>query len=569
MIQDNTAKWRKKKLSNFAPNEALPVGHIYQSLSKNVSVGSLPLTGGAYDRTLYADLWSWANENGLVVSEDEWQASASAAGGSCSKFSDGNGTTTFRVPALTGETLSEISDYIVKSWNEGSRWCHLYKSGWVRQGGRLPEGVNGQRLTIPFIRAFVDDNYTLLKTNHFYYGDAVPAEYVNAINRTPESFDVIVSAVPGGYSWYAEGQSIIPTSEEFPDIFLENTVGMYYIVAYGTVTNIGNVDLKHFINELEQVKVEVGNVSVMQGATATKDGKEGLVPAPAADKQGSFLRGDGTWATPDQGAMTASYTGSTQEVRQAKVQGYIGSYDSNLPSSGSGNVSSTQYVLSTNTGMPSGTYTLKSLLQSLINLSHSHTIAKGTTYSNCNCNCDCDCYIGDGSCIISGKVNLLNSTSPVDISDVKPGDYILGIDGKYHKVLDIKVSTLNKRKAITFEGLLSCVFTDDHAFLLTDNNYGVYDVEGYVNECSRDLIGSNGVRGTYKRTSSLAPIALNDLAKSVQLPLLVTPESKATYSTRLVVLDMPDTTYTYTPIMDDKCEWIWVNNIPVASAYAL
>ena len=38
--------------------------------------------------------------------------------------------------------------------------------------------------------------------------------------------------------------------------------------------------------------------SPMTGATADAAGTSGLVPAPAAGKQGQFLRGDGTWAMP-------------------------------------------------------------------------------------------------------------------------------------------------------------------------------------------------------------------------------------------------------------------------------
>ncbi len=38
--------------------------------------------------------------------------------------------------------------------------------------------------------------------------------------------------------------------------------------------------------------------SSMSAATASAAGKAGLVPAPAAGKQGAFLRGDGTWAKP-------------------------------------------------------------------------------------------------------------------------------------------------------------------------------------------------------------------------------------------------------------------------------
>ena len=50
--------------------------------------------------------------------------------------------------------------------------------------------------------------------------------------------------------------------------------------------------------------------SNMTGATADAAGKAGLVPAPAAGKQGQFLRGDGTWATPTNTTYTAM-TGAT------------------------------------------------------------------------------------------------------------------------------------------------------------------------------------------------------------------------------------------------------------------
>lgn len=37
---------------------------------------------------------------------------------------------------------------------------------------------------------------------------------------------------------------------------------------------------------------------IMTGATASAAGQAGLVPAPAAGKQGQYLRGDGQWLTP-------------------------------------------------------------------------------------------------------------------------------------------------------------------------------------------------------------------------------------------------------------------------------
>lgn len=44
--------------------------------------------------------------------------------------------------------------------------------------------------------------------------------------------------------------------------------------------------------------------SNFQGATADEAGKAGLVPAPAASEQGKFLKGDGTWGSPDNAVYT-------------------------------------------------------------------------------------------------------------------------------------------------------------------------------------------------------------------------------------------------------------------------
>lgn len=41
------------------------------------------------------------------------------------------------------------------------------------------------------------------------------------------------------------------------------------------------------------------NVDVMAGATSTNAGVRGLVPAPTSADIAKFLRGDGTWASPE------------------------------------------------------------------------------------------------------------------------------------------------------------------------------------------------------------------------------------------------------------------------------
>lgn len=50
--------------------------------------------------------------------------------------------------------------------------------------------------------------------------------------------------------------------------------------------------------------------SAFKGATSSAAGGSGLVPAPTAGKQGQYLRGDGTWATP----TDTTYSDATQSA---------------------------------------------------------------------------------------------------------------------------------------------------------------------------------------------------------------------------------------------------------------
>lgn len=223
MIQDNTAKWRKKKLSNFASNNAMPVGHIYQTLSKNVPVGSLPLFGGTYDRSLYADLWSWANENGLVISESEWQAMATAQGGSCSKFSDGNGSTTFRVPAL-------------KCWVRGA-------NGVEEVGSYLKAGLPNITGSSGASTICNSDGLGVVISGAFYEGS-----WVTPYGATQGGGDVRVHMDASRCSSiYGNSDTVQPPS----------IVAMWCIVAYGSISNIGNIDVATAISAIENSRLRV------------------------------------------------------------------------------------------------------------------------------------------------------------------------------------------------------------------------------------------------------------------------------------------------------------------------
>lgn len=85
-------------------------------------------------------------------------------------------------------------------------------------------------------------------------------------------------------------------------------------------------------------------------------------------------------------------TSSNQPERDAIVDGVV-SYDSVMNSGGRGNITGTRGRIKTHKGLQAGTYTVRRLLQNILNLTHSHEYVRDTY--NYNCNCDCDC--GDDS----------------------------------------------------------------------------------------------------------------------------------------------------------------------------
>lgn len=86
----------------------------------------------------------------------------------------------------------------------------------------------------------------------------------------------------GGMEYYSDGQW--KPLVNLPDVYDKARKDQY-----------GNV-----IDLTYATKDELSNATaVMVGATASANGKKGLVPQPNKGQQNSFLRGDGTWASPE------------------------------------------------------------------------------------------------------------------------------------------------------------------------------------------------------------------------------------------------------------------------------
>lgn len=219
-MQDGTSELRIRRLSNFAAN-GLPVGFEYFTINKNVRFGSLPLLGGLYSRELYADLWSWVQEQpGYLISESEWQEKSQANNGNVPFYSSGDGSTTFRVPSLkcwvkSGSEITEVGSYLEAGLPNIEGSFRLNDSFGVIEGDNDVTGAftKGESLS----NGWRGDTGT-------FYGVNLNAFLSNSI--------------------YGNSDEVTP----------ESIVGLYCVIAFSTVSNTGNLDIQTFINQFNQMK---------------------------------------------------------------------------------------------------------------------------------------------------------------------------------------------------------------------------------------------------------------------------------------------------------------------------
>lgn len=103
---------------------------------------------------------------------------------------------------------------------------------------------------------------------------------------------------------------------------------------------------------------------------------------------------NGTGALVDdrlQDMLELSVTSSKQQERDALLDGSTGSYD-RAEVSGNGNRSSSYVRIRQHTGLAAGTYSLRNILQHLIDRSQTLEFIHGTRKYNCNCDCGDDSH---------------------------------------------------------------------------------------------------------------------------------------------------------------------------------
>ena len=128
-------------ISSVKSDLPLNVGDVRISLSATPRADEIKLNGASLSRTTYADLWTWAQANSIVVAEGSWSPNNTGA------FSSGDGSTTFRVPDTRGEYPRFFDDSrgidsgrVFGSWQPGALKTHYHDMPWRASGTGFTSG---------------------------------------------------------------------------------------------------------------------------------------------------------------------------------------------------------------------------------------------------------------------------------------------------------------------------------------------------------------------------------------------------------------------------------------------
>lgn len=243
-LTDNTAQWGVRKLTKFQENSGIPVGFEYFSTNPNIPMGSLPLFGGEYSRTVYADLWSWVQEQtGYLIEESVWQEKSASNDGNVPFYSKGDGITTFRVPSL-------------KCWVKGA-------NGIEEVGSYLSAGLPNITGTLRTL----EDWQAGIATGAFLQTKTQSATYSGGNS----SAGLINMDASRSNPIYGNSDTVQPKS----------IVGMWLVKAYGTVTNVGSTDVANIAQGLTELETKASEHANKDLSNLSQDGKKRASSMPS------------------------------------------------------------------------------------------------------------------------------------------------------------------------------------------------------------------------------------------------------------------------------------------------
>lgn len=223
-----TADSAMAKAEEAASKAGLPLGHFYAHPYPTPIEGSLHCNGGLNSRELYADLFAFAQANKQVITEQEWQATAEACGGYCSYYSDGDGTSTFRMPKFAPHI--QIALIAASAGTYHKPGLPNIEAGWTT-------GWNDAYIptiqTSGAVKTISNSAYSM----RYNVGSQTSNPW--RVNFNASLFDSI----------YGSSTTVQPESQEW----------IICVVAFGKATNVGEVDVANVMSAIAQVQEDLMN----------------------------------------------------------------------------------------------------------------------------------------------------------------------------------------------------------------------------------------------------------------------------------------------------------------------
>lgn len=204
---------------------ALPLGHLFAWPFQTPPDGAIQCNGATYNRALYKDFFTYATSKGWVKTEAEWQSIASANGGYCPYYSQGDGSKTFRTPKFAPFMQLGIASASVGKYHQAG--LPNITGYWNTRGPEILEDATGGALSIES----TSDNYGY---GHSYGGKS-PKLKIDASRSS---------------SLYGRSTTVQPESHEW----------MLCVVVAGQATNLASVDMADVLTTVAQVQADISQM---------------------------------------------------------------------------------------------------------------------------------------------------------------------------------------------------------------------------------------------------------------------------------------------------------------------
>lgn len=205
---------------------ALPLGHLFAWPFNTPPDGAIQCNGATYNRALYKDFFAYATSKGWVKTEAEWKSIASANGGYCPYYSQGDGSTTFRTPKFAPFMQVAIASADVGKYS---------KAG-------LPDIRGSFALTH-------EGAVNVSASGCFTKSGGESSEWTGN-TKNPRTSAVVTFRASGYNSAYGASTTVQPESHEW----------MICVVVAGQVTNLGSVDVSNVMSAVAQVQADVSAI---------------------------------------------------------------------------------------------------------------------------------------------------------------------------------------------------------------------------------------------------------------------------------------------------------------------